>query len=709
MPEPQTLDLVLLAQDTELEDATAPLVDPSLFRTTTCRRASDIAATQALRPHHTLVLLVSHCAPETAALQCALDTCERVHGATLCITQDFTAELAQNLWQIGVQEVLPFKDVTPARLREAALASLVRARRYRDLGTARDRHSHKWSLMAALAAADTQQTVLQHLSHGLLALGATGVVCWQSEKKALRLLHTHGTPIERLRPEETIFDADHPANECVRASRAFWHSSSSTLSKRFGDFVPEDPQQALGFIPLGSPHTAQFGLTLAYDALPSSDTQREIEQCCRQGAIALARAARQTELLKERDEARRMLRVVGHDIRNPLGTVALSLEYFANLLPKRALPILNQVQHAVRMATHLTHDLLTFTEMTGDRLRLTPQPCDVFELVQRLVPCAQRWAHEGRTICLETLQGDGQAAADPVRLEQVLSNLLFNALTHARPADTIKVRGHADAHAVYLEVENRGARLDAESAPQVFAPLQQLKAPTALGSQGLGLFIVERIMAAHGGKVWLEPFEHDGVRFCLQIPRELPTTQSAGIYLTFRAAQAPCSRSPTQLEEPLERLAAAFKDPSLRRLLCMWREARGGQHFPPHPQAINQSQLLGYQPDMVRARLTLTREGEPVFEWLEVGPKLERRLGYSLRGESLSPTEKNMLALHYAAYQRCWRHGEPVYDYTRQRGAHPFSFERLLLPFSRDANHAVTEILGLILFEFADERYRHSG
>jgi hypothetical protein len=101
---------------------------------------------------------------------------------------------------------------------------------------------------------------------------------------------------------------------------------------------------------------------------------------------------------------------------------------------------------------------------------------------------------------------------------------------------------------------------------------------------------------------------------------------------------------------------------------------------------------------MIFSSVAVGENGEPVFQWNEVGSRLERRLRGTLVGEARGGKPEDAAKLLDAAYRRCWERQRCVYDYFRQRGTEPLSLDRLLLPLSRDGGQSVTDVMGLIRF-----------
>ena len=119
--------------------------------------------------------------------------------------------------------------------------------------------------------------------------------------------------------------------------------------------------------------------------------------------------------------------------------------------------------------------------------------------------------------------GDLRGEWDSARISQVLANLLGNAVQHGSAKSTISVTATGDAKEVVLRVHNRGPAIPPSDLHGLFSPLKRLKsgeaAPAASSSLGLGLYIVERIVTAHGGTIDVSSSNDAGTSFTVHLPR----------------------------------------------------------------------------------------------------------------------------------------------------------------------------------------------
>jgi PAS domain S-box-containing protein len=218
-----------------------------------------------------------------------------------------------------------------------------------------------------------------------------------------------------------------------------------------------------------------------------------------------------------------MMGVLGHDLSNPLGAVRTlaSLLLRRGDLPEGARGSIAEIDRAGQRMQEMIGTLLDYTRsrFTGE-FPVSPEPADLHEVCRRAI-AELRAAEPGRRVVLE-LEGDGAGVWDPARMAQVVSNLVSNALRHgARGAPVrVAVRGD-DAHAV-LQVTNDGPPIPAELRALMFEPFcggSSLRDASHARGLGLGLFIVRRIVDAHGGEIDVESSAERGTTFTVRLPR----------------------------------------------------------------------------------------------------------------------------------------------------------------------------------------------
>jgi two-component system sensor histidine kinase/response regulator len=212
--------------------------------------------------------------------------------------------------------------------------------------------------------------------------------------------------------------------------------------------------------------------------------------------------------LRERTEALRLnemfAAVLGHDLRSPLGAIMTSAQIVKRLssdpvIAGAASRILSSGHHMTRMI----EDLLDTTRARlGAGLPVSRESVDLAAIVARAVE-QHAETHPGRPITVASA-GDSRGLWDGVRIAQLLSNLIGNALEHGSRDAAVAI-GLDGQHAacVTLTVSNAGA-IAPEMVPHIFDPFRSGRQPGDRQGLGLGLYIAQEIARAHGGTITLE-------------------------------------------------------------------------------------------------------------------------------------------------------------------------------------------------------------
>ena len=132
-------------------------------------------------------------------------------------------------------------------------------------------------------------------------------------------------------------------------------------------------------------------------------------------------------------------------------------------------------------------------------------------------------AHPGTVVKLN-VSGELHGSWDKERIAQLLSNLLGNAVQHGSMDTPISVTARGETNDVVLQVHNRGPVISTEEIDGLFSPFKRLSAgrlsSSGSSSLGLGLYIVERIVTAHGGEIKVQSSEDGGTFFTVRLPRQ---------------------------------------------------------------------------------------------------------------------------------------------------------------------------------------------
>jgi PAS domain S-box-containing protein len=236
-------------------------------------------------------------------------------------------------------------------------------------------------------------------------------------------------------------------------------------------------------------------------------------------------AIQNAQLFHEAHQANRardeVLSLVAHDLRNPLGVIRNGAELLTDLgLEERQRRFMQMILRAADGMNRLINDLLEITRIDAGHLGLDLAPYHVGTLVEEAAAMLHPLA-EARQIALEVQLDDPHTTlvVDNVRIHQVLSNLVGNALKFTPPGGRVSIGCSLLETEVRLSVVDTGPGITPEEIPHIFGRFWQGNRHDPRGV-GLGLAIAKGLVEAHGGRIWVESTVGEGARFYFTVPLE---------------------------------------------------------------------------------------------------------------------------------------------------------------------------------------------
>jgi signal transduction histidine kinase len=280
--------------------------------------------------------------------------------------------------------------------------------------------------------------------------------------------------------------------------------------------------------PLG---VVTFGRTDPAHAYAEGDVELATALAHR-AALAIDNASLHRELEAAVQIRDRFLSIASHELRTPL----TSLLGYTSLL-QRGLTgneLAPAVQRALRtislQATRLNlliEQLLDVSRLQRGQFTITEQPLDFGELVARVVDEFGAIVAP-RPVSFTQRSGPIVVRGDTLRLEQVLQNLLGNAVKYSPAGGPVEVSLDREAQEAILEVRDTGVGIPAAAQPHLFEPYYRSSATSSrISGFGIGLFVVREIVARHGGRTEVESTEGQGSTFRVRLPLLLPTPNGA--------------------------------------------------------------------------------------------------------------------------------------------------------------------------------------
>lgn len=225
-------------------------------------------------------------------------------------------------------------------------------------------------------------------------------------------------------------------------------------------------------------------------------------------------------------EREKMLAVVSHDLKNPLGAIKLNIQMIQRQLASpdlsaREQKIAQQIERIYRAAIrmeNLIHDILDCSKIDAGRYKVEKKPNKLNDLMTTTVELFQPVALQ-KNIQLHSIypKDTGVLEFDFERIMQVLANLVGNAIKFTAEGGTIWIRAESQRDRFFVQVEDTGAGIPTEELPYVFDRFWQANKTNHEGT-GLGLSIAKGVVEAHGGEIWVESELGKGTRFSFYIP-----------------------------------------------------------------------------------------------------------------------------------------------------------------------------------------------
>ncbi len=297
-----------------------------------------------------------------------------------------------------------------------------------------------------------------------------------------------GTSIRRIIPADRQFEEDEVLAQIRRGQKV--DHFETIRQRKDGSLVPI----SLTVSPVNNEQGAVVGASkIARDVSERRRAESENDQ--------LYRSLVEANRLKDE-----FLATLSHELRTPLNTIlGYTRMLRSGLLPADKQPrALEAVERNAESLTQIVEDVLDVSRIVAGKMHLTIQSVDAADVVRRAIECVQFSASvKGIKIKTEIAPGLGRAAGDPERLQQIVWNLLTNAIKFTDRGGRVKVSVERRQRKILLVVSDNGAGIAPEFLPHLFERFRQADASMARvhGGLGLGLAIARQLAELHGGSI----------------------------------------------------------------------------------------------------------------------------------------------------------------------------------------------------------------
>ena len=410
-----------------------------------------------------------------------------------------------------VSEVTAIRKDGSEILAELSISAVKVRGGWHAIGIIRDITERKRAEEAVTKAREKFQTLFDMISDAILVVGMDGRFIHVNRSACDRLGYSHEEMLQ-LSPA----DIDTPEYAAKVPERI-------KIILEQGKLVFETTQVSKDGIPTQVELNSRL---IDYDGKPAIlSVARDITERKRM-ENALHRAKEAAELALA--EQRQLVAMISHEYRSPLAVIDSAAQLLDIKLPAESdtAPIIARIRRGVFRLTNFLDNCLIEGRMDSEALTLRSSAIDLHALVASVVEGTQLISESHRLIT--ELDPDLPLLdADPQLLGILLLNLLGNAIKYSPSGSEVRLRIKCIGQVCSFEVIDQGCGIPADELPFIFQKYMRGRSVTSIPGAGLGLSLVSRITALHGGRVEMESREGEGAHVTVTIPLDFATDREA--------------------------------------------------------------------------------------------------------------------------------------------------------------------------------------
>jgi signal transduction histidine kinase/CBS domain-containing protein len=387
------------------------------------------------------------------------------------------------------------------------------------------------NLVRRVSQADSPDTILQSVMAALrplMPVDQAFILFQKSDSDQLTVAasymgpHAPGEQIAQMPVRDTLsgYVCLHQRSlriEDLHQERRFPHSQDLWLKG-----ASSIPLRSVIAVPLMDQNVS-FGVLQFWSVKPYSYLESDLELLELAGGYIASMIQRSWRLQKEQESNRikdEFLAVVTHDLRNTIqGVMSYSQLLQRKVVEPRLQIMARGIVESARHMSNLTNDLHDLARMGMQAMRVEPQTCQLLQAVEQVLEEFADFASQEK-VELKTPQVDPALTcrADPVRLRQVLSNLVSNAVKYNHPEGSVLVTAQAVDQGVRITVQDTGIGIPTEEQATIFDLFTRAANHRRRDSSGLGLAISKQLVELHGGSLELRSVPGEGCTFSVFLP-----------------------------------------------------------------------------------------------------------------------------------------------------------------------------------------------
>jgi hypothetical protein len=231
------------------------------------------------------------------------------------------------------------------------------------------------------------------------------------------------------------------------------------------------------------------------------------------------------QLVELNELKNKFLGIAAHDLRNPIGIVKGYIEMvrlgFYGEVSQSQIEIFKKVENTTGNMLNMVNDLLDISAIETGKLVMNPREVDLTAFLNESYEYNHLLALQKKIELKLELESDlPKLIMDPERINQVLTNLITNAIKFSYPGTVIMVKARREDDSVHISVQDQGQGIPEDEISKIFQDFGRTSVRPTAGekSTGLGLAICKRMVEAHGGSIWVESKAGEGSIFIFSLP-----------------------------------------------------------------------------------------------------------------------------------------------------------------------------------------------
>jgi PAS domain S-box-containing protein len=218
--------------------------------------------------------------------------------------------------------------------------------------------------------------------------------------------------------------------------------------------------------------------------------------------------------------------IASHELRTPLTSLKMRIDLLSMMIEKanfppevmeKIAPVVSEIRPDIQKFSKLIETLLDISKLDEKHISLSPSTCNLSKIIKDEISRLQDEFESSQTPLMAEVSDNVIGFCDQVRIEQVISNLLLNALKfgNRRP---VQLRAHARDNVLTIEVKDKGIGISEKDQERIFKPFERAVSEKHFGGLGLGLYITKQIVAGHRGSIDVQSSQGDGTTFIVKLP-----------------------------------------------------------------------------------------------------------------------------------------------------------------------------------------------